>query len=311
MTEDWRLFFTRAPVRIRGQSVQFRGEAKQVAILDFMPEERHSSASFGTQWGKYRNVQIDRFNGTTATYDHLKMITLGDPEILRGKSVLEIGSGAGRFTDYLVDIASRVFTVDPSAIFHNVALGADNLVPIRADLFDIPIGREMVDVVFCRGVVQHTGDTRGAIARLFDYVKPGGVVIFDVYHFKWFTPFVTKYWIRPATRVVPTERLIRLAEAWVPPLLRFKNRWVKPLLPKDKFGVNLANQIIPVADFTDAPGLDAGDRIRWSVLDTVDMYAPRYDRPMTWRAVMKLMKEIGARNVRADRRSFCFMANAP
>jgi 2-polyprenyl-3-methyl-5-hydroxy-6-metoxy-1,4-benzoquinol methylase len=290
----------------------FRGARQDVHILDFLdPSSPHYTTSFGIQWNKYRNVQIDRFNGTRASYNHLRMFTLDNPEVLEGKTVLEIGSGAGRFTDYLVDLAAKVITVDPSAIFFNVALGAPNLVPVRADLFDVPVARENIDVVFCRGVVQHTASTRHAIARLFDYVRPGGIVMFDVYHLKWFTPFVTKYWLRPFTRSIPADKFIPFAEKWVPRLLHFKNRFIKPMLPKGKFGVNLANQIVPVADFTDMAELSAEDRMQWSVLDTVDMYTPRYDRPMTWRGVMKLLEELGVRDVRGDRRSFCFMATAP
>ena len=305
-------FFTREPSVSHDHTVDYRGEQKRIEIPDFLnPASPHYATSFGLQWDKYRNVQIDRFNGTQASYNHLKMFALGNLDVLRGKTILEIGSGAGRFTDYLVDIGAKVITVDPSAIFHNVALGAPNLISIRADLFDVPVKRELIDVVFCRGVVQHTADTRKAIARLFDYVRPGGLVMFDVYHFKWFTPFVAKYWIRPFTRNIPASTFIPFAEKWVPRLLWFKNRFVKPLLPKGKFGRNLAAQIVPVADFTDASELSPESRIRWSVLDTVDMYTPRYDGPMTWRGVMKLLKEIGAVDVKGDHRSFCFAARAP
>jgi SAM-dependent methyltransferase len=304
-------FFTRKPDSISTEIVEFRGKQRQVEILNFLDSSRHYATSFGVQWQRYRNVQIDRHNGTSASYNHLKMFAFDNLDFLRGKTILEIGSGAGRFTDYLVDLGQKVISVDPSAISFNVALGADNLIPIRADLFDVPVKRDMIDIVFCRGVVQHTADTRRAITRLFDYVKPSGVVMFDVYHFKWFTPFVTKYWIRPFTSGISTERFIDLAEKWVPRLLNFKNRFVKPLLPANKFGVNVANQIVPIADFTEVRGLSRQHQIEWSVLDTVDMYTPRYDRPMTWRSVIELLDEVGAQNVQADRRSFCFMADAP
>ena len=304
-------FFTRGPYSISTEIVEFRGKQRQVEILNFLDSSRHYATSFGVQWQRYRNVQIDRHNGTSASYNHLKMFAFDNLDFLRGKTILEIGSGAGRFTDYLVDLGQKVISVDPSAISFNVALGADNLIPIRADLFDVPVKRDMIDIVFCRGVVQHTADTRRAIMRLFDYVKPSGVVMFDVYHFKWFTPFVTKYWIRPFTSGISTERFIDLAEKWVPRLLKFKNRFVKPLLPANKFGVNVANQIVPIADFTEVRGLSLQHQIEWSVLDTVDMYTPRYDRPMTWRSVIELLDEVGAQDVQADRRSFCLMANAP
>jgi len=310
--ESHQSWFTRAPARFQTREVDFRGQRHQVEILDFLdPPADHYTASFGTQWDRYRNVQIDRFNGTEASFNHLKMFVLDRLDLLRAKTILEIGSGAGRFTDHLVDLGTTVISVDPSAIYFNVALGAPNLIAVRADLFDIPVAREKVDVVFCRGVVQHTADVRRAIRRLFDYAKPGGLVMFDVYHFKWFTPFVAKYWLRPIARHVPSHRFIPIAEKWVPRLLRFKNRFIKPLLPRNKFGINLANQLVPIADFSDVLGLSEKDRIAWSVLDTVDMYTPRYDTPMTWDSVMRILLELGATDVKGDHHSFCFMANAP
>jgi len=305
-------WFTRSPSAAHVQTVEFRGDTFQVEILDFLDASAgHYTHSFGTQWGKYRHVQIDRFNGTRASYNHLRYFTQGDPEILRGRTILEIGSGAGRFTDYLVDLGSRVLSVDPSAIGFNVALGAPNLIPIRADLFDVPVRREEIDVVFCRGVTQHTADTKRAIQRLFDYVRPGGLVLFDVYHFKWFTPFCAKYWVRPVTRRIPTDKFISIAEKWVPRLLWFKHSVVKPLLPAGRLGTNIANQIIPVADFTEADEHGSGERqIQWSILDTVDMYTPRYDRPMSWNGVMKALRGVGARDIVGDRASFCFRATA-
>ena len=211
-----------------------------------------------------------------------------------------------------MDLARTVISVDPSAIFSNVALGASNLIPIRADLFDVPVKRETIDVVFCRGVTQHTSNTRRAIVRLFDYVRPGGIVLFDVYHFKWFTPCCTKYWIRPLTRHIPVHTFIRLAETWVPRLMLFKKRFVTPLLPNNRVGTNIANQIIPIADYTHASGLATLEqRIVWSVLDTVDMYTPRYDRPMTWNGIMRALHDVGATDIKADRSSFCFQASIP
>ena len=306
-------YFTEAPKNRIIVENPSRGGAKS-EILDFLGESGHYSKSFGEQWQKYRDVQIDRLNGTQASMHHLKDVFMqGDLSPLEGATCLEIGSGAGRFTDYLVDICSKVITVEPSqALTVNAAIGHPNLIPAHADLFNIPIRREKVDVVFCRGVTQHTRDTREAIRRLFDYVKPGGTVLFDVYHLRWFTPFVAKYWIRPFTRGMASQKFMKLAEDWVPQLLKFKRKFVSPLLPANALGINLANQLVPVADFTDATLLKNDEqRMAWAILDTVDMYTPRYDGPLTWNSVMRIMKEVGARDVTGSRSTFCFRATAP
>jgi SAM-dependent methyltransferase len=305
-------YFVRVPAEIRTVSARFSGTSASVEIYDFLGASEHYSDSFGSQWTRYRDVQIDRFNGTKASYRHLLAFVQGDLSVLKDTVCLEIGSGAGRFTDYLVDLCRTVITVDPSpAIFANVALGAPNLIACRADLFDIPICPEKVDVVFCRGVIQHTANPRRAIARLFDYVRAGGVVLFDVYPLKWYTPFITKYWLRPLTRRLDPGRFMTWAEKWVPHLLRFKRDFVNRMLPKSRVGINLSNQIVPIADFTRSTELRAWEQqVQWSVLDTVDMYTPRYDKPMTFRAIMRSLRGAGAREIGASRTNFCFKAVA-
>ena len=50
------------------------------------------------------------------------------PDILNGKDVLEIGCGAGRFTEYLVKYAKKCVSIDlSSAIYHNVSSDSKNL----------------------------------------------------------------------------------------------------------------------------------------------------------------------------------------
>lgn len=314
LPEGWRDYFTREP-ELRPFTAVDRVSRKEfpATACDFMGAGQHYSKSFGTQWTKYRDVQIDRCNGTTLSYEHLKMFLQDDLEPLRNAVCLEIGSGAGRFTDYLVDLCKTVITVDPSsALLVNAAHGAGNLIPCHADLFDVPVDRTKIDVVFCRGVTQHTEDPRKAILRLFDYVKPGGWVFFDVYHKKWFRPFMVKYWLRPITRRVPHDRLTRFAERVVPPMLRLKNAIVNPLLPKNKWGQNIAAQLVPVADYTGNPQIKSyEEKVTWSVLDTVDMYTPRYDIPMSWDEIMATLREARAENIQGNWSTFCFRATAP
>ena len=263
-------------------------------IYDFLDQTTHYTATFGLQWKKYRDVQIDRLNGTRGSHQHLMTFAQGDLSVFHQANCLEIGSGAGRFTDYLVDLCNTVITVEPSqALTVNAALGAPNLLAAHADLFHIPIRREKIDVVFCRGVTQHTRDTNEAIERLFDYVRPGGVVLFDVYPLRWYTPFVTKYWLRPFLRHMDPVKLITRAEHWVPRLLKFKHRFVRPLMPDNIWGWNIENQIIPIADFSRSRHLVNKDQQQlWAILDTVDMYTPRYDRPMTFAAILRTLDKL-------------------
>ena len=240
------------------------------------------------------------------------MFCQGNVSFIDGATCLEIGSGAGRFTDYLVELCQTVVTVDSSpAIFCNAALGAANLIACRADLFDIPIRRDQVDIVFCRGVIQHTPDPKRAIEKLFDYVRPGGIVLFDVYPFKWYTPLVAKYWLRPLFRMVRPETITVWIERLLPGLLNFKHNVINRILPRNKFGEFLSNQLVPVADALPSTELRSWEhKIRWSVLDTVDMYTPRYDHPLSFDSIMQTLKKLNTKNVQANPSTFCFKAVA-
>ena len=311
MAIDPREYFSKEANRLVTVDAPSR-EGGPITIYDFLDQSTHYTSSFGLQWKKYRDVQIDRFNGTQGSFNHLRLFVQNDLSVFQRKTCLEIGSGAGRFTDHLVNLCQTVVTIEPSqALTVNAALGAPNLLPAHADLFQIPIRREKVDVVFCRGVTQHTSDTKRAIRRLFDYAKPGGVVMFDVYPLRWYTPFVTKYWLRPFLRHIPSPKFMELAERWVPTLLKIKSKYVNRLLPDNLLGRNLANQIIPIADFTRVgPAMNERQQILWSILDTVDMYTPRYDQPLTFKSIMATIEKTGARDIKADKSSFCFKATA-
>ena len=309
MALDPREYFLEEPSRVAVVDDPSRGGGP-VTIYDFLGQTAHYTSSFGLQWKKYRDVQIDRLNGTRGSYNHLQSFAQGDLSVFEDVTCLEIGSGAGRFTDYLVDLCKTVITIEPSqALTVNAALGASNLLPAHADLFQVPIRRGKVDVVFCRGVTQHTSDTKAAVRRLFDYARPGGLVMFDVYPLRWYTPFVTKYWLRPFLRHINSARFTNWAERWVPRLLEVKTR-VNEVLPDTILGRNIANQIIPIADFTRSNSMTKEQQIMWSILDTVDMYTPRYDRPLTFRTILNTLDEIGAKEIKADKSSFCFKAIA-
>jgi hypothetical protein len=94
--------------------------------------------------------------------------------------------------------------------------------------------------------------------------------------------------------------------------MKFKQRYVRPLFPNNKLGLNIANQLVPIADYTYSAELNSWEKqVEWSVLDTVDMYTPRFDRPMTWQGVMRALSDVNAQEIEGNRSTFCFRATAP
>jgi SAM-dependent methyltransferase len=103
--------------------------------------------------------------------------------------VLDAGCGTAQIPAFLALAGPRrqVFGVDgcKMSLTHaeefRARAGVDNLQLVRADLFDLPIEKESFDFVLSRGVVHHTPDPDGAIARVASCVAPGGVLVLGFY----------------------------------------------------------------------------------------------------------------------------------
>src|SRR5689334_21447728 len=60
------------------------------------------ASSFGLQWNAYRTTQLDSNTNSRISYERLSRCFGDSLDTLEGKSVLEAGCGAGRFTEVLL-----------------------------------------------------------------------------------------------------------------------------------------------------------------------------------------------------------------
>jgi SAM-dependent methyltransferase len=105
----------------------------------------------------------------------------------RGKSVLEVGCGAGVDLARFAKGGARVTGVDltPSAIdlakanFEQQGLTGDFRVESGERL---PFADDSFDLVYAHGVVQYTPDPQRLVAECRRVIKPGGEAIFQVYN---------------------------------------------------------------------------------------------------------------------------------
>lgn len=152
-------------------------------IPRFVPDDSYT-ASFGEQWNRYRRTQLDRFNGTTLSHDRFYSGTGWTPEDLKGKRILEVGCGAGRFTQIMLDAGAKLFSVDYRSAVEACWTNNGphpNLFLAQADLYALPFAHGFFDKVFCYGVVQHTPDVKRAVMSLLPFAKPGGDIAIDIY----------------------------------------------------------------------------------------------------------------------------------
>lgn len=156
-------------------------------ILDFIPRfvsESNYANSFGFQWNRFRETQLDSHSGVPISRDRFYRSTGWSPDDLKGKTVLEVGCGAGRFTEILLYVGAIVVALDYSnavdACWKNHYLHP-NLTVVQGDIYNLPFQGETFDFVFCFGVLQHTPDVKKAFMSLPSQLKKGGHLAVDVY----------------------------------------------------------------------------------------------------------------------------------
>jgi len=121
-----------------------------------------------------------------------------------GMSGLELwGPMLSRLRYIGVDISSAI-DVARDRFHERGILGAF----IQADLHNVPLPENSVDIIFSEGVLHHTDDTRKALAKVCTYLSPGGRILFYLYRKKGPIREFTDDYLRKKVKDM------RPAEAW-------------------------------------------------------------------------------------------------
>lgn len=250
------------------------------------------AGSFGLQWKRHRRAQLDSHTGLPISRNRLFEVT-GWPERMEGETILEAGSGAGRFTEILLGTGAEVFSFDYSSAVEANRLNNGhnpNLHLFQGDIFRIPLRKEVFDRVICLGVLQHTPDPRKAFESLARHVRPGGVLVVDVYTKRLLSLLGWKYLLRPVTKRLEKELLYRIVSRGVP-----------PLIPLAKFLRRVAGRVgarlLPIVEYSHLKIPPELNR-EWAILDTFDMYSPAHDHPQSLETVKGWFREAGFTDVK-------------
>jgi SAM-dependent methyltransferase len=83
---------------------------------------------------------------------------------------------------------------------------------LQADISDLPLAKESVDLIFSEGVLHHTNSTEGALKSLAKLLKPGGRFLFYVYKRKGPLREFTDDYVRDKLQTISPDEAWKLME---------------------------------------------------------------------------------------------------
>ena len=280
-----------------GRLVPRTNGLREISILNAIPrfiEGSNYADNFGLQWNVFRSTQLDSYIGKPISGDRFWHNTKWDPKELAGKKVLEVGSGAGRFTEIFLKAGAKVCSLDYSnaveANYKNNSHKGD-LCLIQADLFNMPFEDNSFDFVFCHGVLQHTCDPEKAFYSIEKKLKKGGKISIDVYHKDGkIRPWKSKYLWRPITTQMNPNHLLAFLKVFIPIWLPFDT--VIKCIPVLR---NYLGAIIPCWNYF-YMDISLREKFRWAIMDTFDALAAVYDNPVTMSEAKNWFETCGYKN---------------
>ena len=251
-------------------------------VLRFVAEGNYAD-SFGYQWQRFQRTQLDHADKHLSELDFARETGL-KPQDVKGKLVLDVGCGMGRFAEVVTRWGARVVGIDLSAAAEVAAknLSDREFVAFQADVFSLPFALETFDCIYSVGVLHHTPDCEKAVKVLPQYLKPGGTLAVWLYsgYNKWYR-FSDQY--RKITHRMSPRALHSFFRVAVP-IFYWLDRGLRmvPVIGNPVAGV--VHHVFPVNRHPDP-------EVR--VLDTLDWYSPKYQSKHTYEQVFRWFESCG------------------
>jgi SAM-dependent methyltransferase len=264
-------------------------------------DQTNYADNFGLQWNIFSKTQLDSYSEYPISSDRFWNATNWAPNELKDQWVLDVGCGAGRFAEILLDVGAKIIALDYSssvdACYENLKHHA-NLHVVQGDIYSLPFQKDFFPFVYSLGVLQHTPDVEKAFYELPLFIKKNGKLCVDYYQKSWKSYLLPKYWLRPLTKRIKNPKLFSFLRIIVPIL--YPLSWVVGKLP---YG-HLLKRLIPVADplyYYEIENTNVSfsysRHLEWSLLDTFDWFSPEHDNPQTHEKVQEMMKNANMNSI--------------
>jgi SAM-dependent methyltransferase len=255
---------------------------KKVVIRNFVPrfiDNGHYAESFGAQWKTFAKTQLDN---DKSNHSQLRFNTeIGwDEEDLNGKTIIEFGSGAGRFIDVVSRRGAKLcigIDITDAVDASQDNLGdRDNVFFIQADFFQLPIKDGVCDFGYSIGVLHHTPDPEAGFKVLTRKLRDdgkAGVSLYEISLYRrpnrnnikvstmellWAINLFRCELFRAVTTRLPGKTFLYYCKTVVP-VLHYLNKI--PVL-------SFIRYLLPSTCYKNKP-------VGWSMLDTHDTYATK------------------------------------
>jgi SAM-dependent methyltransferase len=93
----------------------------------------------------------------------------------RTGALLDLGCSSGSFLEFMGSESWKLYGVEMSAEGARTAEGRSNAQVFAGDILDAPFPRESFDVITCFDVLEHLYEPRRVMARVGEWLKPGGI----------------------------------------------------------------------------------------------------------------------------------------
>ena len=266
--------------------------------------------NFGLQWNKFTLTQYDSFTGLPLTKERLLENSEWDINEIKDKLIIEVGSGAGRFTEIFLSANSYIVSVEMSdAIYANSKHNnSEKIIFIKSSLTDLEILNNLFDYVFCYGVAQHTPSILKTYSSCYQFGKKESKISIDHYA-KVFYPTAKSIW-RPLTKRIKPSILFKIVNFYIPyyfPLDTF----VRIKLPKILRIFIRIFLPIPCFNYVKMKNVPKEKKtlIKWAIMDTFDALGAKYDTPLNPTQLEKIAKNIGLINFKIKKKGSILILN--
>ena len=257
--------------------------------------------SFGSQWNAFAKAQLDDQQTSESSLRFNSEIGWNEKK-LTNKSIIEIGSGAGRFVDVVskrnaglvvgVDVTSAVDAAQSNL------MDRDNVFFIQADVFSLPIKNNYFDFVYSIGVLHHTPDPQLAFELMVDTIHDDGDIGVSLYEISLYSRpnrnsikvatidllWALNLWrvelFRTITTSLPDKLMIIYCKRFVPILYHLNKMPI----------IGLIRYIFPSTCYRKLP-------VVWSMVDTMDTYSTKIVHQYRAKDIFQWFLKLGLKDI--------------